>query len=152
MSDLEIEKIVACELDEIIYRTYGVFGPWLEVVPSRRIVEFRSVGTCYPRMDMEDSGDSFKVTAEIPGLSKDDVKVNVTKDTLEISGEIKEEGDKNYLYRERPYEFSRCICFPEEVIPDKVEAEAKNGILTLKVPKKTPTIKEKPVKVDIKEK
>nr|MDO8082378.1 Hsp20/alpha crystallin family protein [Candidatus Freyarchaeota archaeon] len=151
MSRVDIGDIVACEPD-VIYRTYGLFGPWLEVLPSRRIVEFRSVGGCYPRTNMEDNGDSYIVTAEIPGLSKDDIKVNVSSDILQISGEVKEEGDKNYLYRERPYEFSRCICFPEEIIPDKVEADLKDGILTLKVHKKEPTTVEKPVEVKVKEK
>lgn len=139
-----------CEPEEIIYRTYGVFEPWLEVFPPR-IIEVISLGTCYPRIDMEDSEEYFTVTAEIPGLSKEDIKVNVDKYTLEISGEVKKEEDKSYIYRERPYEFKRCICFPEEVIPDKVTAEVKNGILTLKVPKKKSVTEEKPLKVDIKE-
>jgi HSP20 family molecular chaperone IbpA len=151
MSYVDVEDVVACEPD-VIYRTYGVVGPWLEVVPSRRIIEYIPVGDCYPRMNVEDHSDSYVVIAEVPGISKDDVKVNVSSDTLQISGEVKEEGDKNYLYRERPFEFSRCISFPEEIVPDKVEAELKNGILTLKVLKKEPTPVDKPVEVDIKEK
>ncbi|WXG41823.1 MAG: Hsp20/alpha crystallin family protein [Candidatus Freyarchaeum deiterrae] len=143
---------MACEPDDVLYSTYGVFGPLLEVLPSRRIIEYRSSGGCYPRIDLEDNGDSYTITAEIPGLSKDDIKVNLSKDYLEISGEIKEEGDKKYLFRERPYEFGRTVCFPDEVIADKVIAEAKNGILTVKVMKKEPTPVDKPVEVDVKEK
>jgi HSP20 family protein len=107
-------------------------------------------------VDLVDNGDSYTVTAELPGLSKDQVTLNVTKDGLDIIGEVKEEKeekDKNYLHRERSYSaFRRCVVFPEEVIPDKAEAEMKKGILTVKLPKKEPTPKEEPVKVDIKEK
>lgn len=133
----------------------ALMKPWFDIVPSRRLVEFRPL-TRFPRLDLEDTGEGYTVTAEVPGLSKDQVNLNITKDSLEISGEIseeKEEKDKNYLHRERSYQsFRRCIVFPEEVIPEKADAEIKKGVLTLKVPKKEPTPKEEPVKVDIKEK
>jgi len=129
--------------------------PWYEVVSPRWFEEYEPIAR-YPKLDLVDNGDSYTVTAELPGLSKDKVKLNVTKDGLDIRGEVeeeKEEKDKNYLYRERSYSaFRRYVVFPEEVIPDKVEAEIEKGILTLKVPKKEPTPKEVPVKVDIKEK
>ncbi|MGQ9722314.1 MAG: Hsp20/alpha crystallin family protein [Candidatus Jordarchaeum sp.] len=132
----------------------ALLRPWFDIVPARRIVEFRPLSR-FPRLDLEDNGDGYTVTAEVPGLSKDQVNLNLTKDSLDISGEIseeKEEKDKSYLHRERSYQsFRRCIVFPEEVIPEKAEAEIKKGILTLKVPKKEPTPKEEPVKVDIKE-
>ncbi len=104
-------------------------------------------------MDIEDTGDSYKVTADMPRIPKDKVNINVTSDSLEISGgEEKEETDKNYLHRERFYEsFRRYVVFKDEVLPDKVEAEIKDGILTVKIPKKETTTKEEPAKVAIKD-
>lgn len=132
----------------------ALMRPWYEIVPSRRFIEFRPIMR-YPRLDLEDTGDSYTVTAELPGISKDNVDLNITKDSLDISGEFKEEKeekDKNYLHRERSYQsFRRCIVFPEEVIPEKAEANINKGVLTLKVPKKEPTPVEEPVKVDVKE-
>lgn len=128
--------------------------PWYEIVSPRWFEKYEQL-TRHPKVDLVDHGDSYTVTAELPGLSRDQVKLNVTKDGLDISGEVKEEKDekdKNYIHRERSYSsFRRCIAFPEEVIPDKAEAEIKKGILTVKVPKKEPSPKEEPVKVDIKE-
>jgi len=132
----------------------ALMKPWEQIIPSRRPTEFRPE-VRYPRLDLEDSGESYTVTAELPGLSKDQVDIKLTKDSLDISGEAKEEKeekDKNYLHRERSYaSFRRRIVFPEEVIPEKAEADMKKGVLTLKVPKKEPTPEEKPVKVKIKE-
>lgn len=132
----------------------ALMKPWEQIIPSRRLMEFRPE-IRYPRLDLEDNGDSYTVTAELPGLSKDQVDIKMTKDSLDISGEAKEEKeekDKNYLHRERSYtSFRRRIVFPEEVIPEKAEADMKKGILTLKVPKREPTPQEKPVKIKIKE-
>ena len=128
--------------------------PWFDIVPSRRTLGLGAV-TRLPKVDLVDNGDSYSVTADIPGLSKDQVNLNITKEGLEIHGEVeeeREEKEKNYLHRERSYtSFRRYIVFPSEVIPEKAEADIKKGILTLKVPKKEPTPAEEPVKVDIKE-
>lgn len=76
--------------------------PWFDIVPSRRTLELGAV-TRFPKVDLADNGDSYTVTAELPGLSKDQVNLNITKNSLEISGEVKEEmeeKEKNYLHRE----------------------------------------------------
>ena len=128
--------------------------PWFEIVPSKRILELEPV-TRFLRLDLADNGDSYTVTAELPGLSKDQVNLNITKDGLEIGGEVKEEKEekkKNYLHREKSYtSFRRYVAFPDEVLPEKAEANINKGILTLKVPKKEPTPVEEPVKVEVKE-
>ncbi len=142
------------DLFEEFHRSFeALMRPWFDIIPSRRI-EFPTL-TRFPRLDLEDTGEGYTVTADVPGIPKDNINLNITKDTLEISGELKEDKEekgKNYLHRERTYEsFRRCIVFPEEVVPEKAEAEIKNGILTLKVPKKEPTPKQEPVRVPIKE-
>lgn len=113
---------------------------WWPITPARRI---RPVRVGYPISDLEDKGDHYELKADLPGVSKDNVDITVTNDTLEISGEQKEakkEESENYLLRERRWaSFKRSYGFPDEVLPDEAEAEMKNGILTVKVPKKEPT-------------
>jgi HSP20 family protein len=128
--------------------------PWYEVISPEWFSEFEPV-VRYPSLDLVDNGDSYTVKAELPGITKDELKINVTKGGLDISAEVeeeKEEKGKKYIHRERSYSgFRRYLVFPKEVIPEKVKAEIKNGILTVKVPKKETISKEKPVKVEIKE-
>ena len=104
--------------------------------------------------DLEDAGDKFVVHAEVPGIPKDKIDVNVTKDDVEISGEAgteKEEKKKGYVFRERGYSsFYKSIAFPEEVVPEKAESTVKDGVLEVNVPKKTPTPEPKKHKVAVK--
>ncbi|MEX2705176.1 MAG: Hsp20/alpha crystallin family protein [Candidatus Freyrarchaeum guaymaensis] len=127
---------------------------WYPTMPERRLAEIEEM-VRYPYVDLIDEGDSYTVHAELPGLSKDQIELSLTNERLDLNAEVKEEKEetgKNYIHRERSYSaFRRCIVFPEEVVPEKAEAEMKKGVLTVKIPKKTPTPKVKPVKVEIKE-
>jgi HSP20 family protein len=104
--------------------------------------------------DLIDAGKEFKVCAEVPGIPKENLDIKVTKDGIEISGKAgvqREEEEKGYLVKERGYsEVYRKMSFPEEVIPEKAEANFKDGLLEVKIPKKTPTPKAKKHKVNIK--
>ena len=94
-----------------------------------------------PLVDLSDTGKEFVVKAEVPGINKDDLDIEVTENGIEISGEStseKQEGDesKGYVRRERSYaRFHRTLPLPEKVIPDKADAELKDGVLTVKLPK-----------------
>jgi len=94
-------------------------------------------------LDLVDTGKEFKVIAEVPGVSKKDLQVNITQNGLSICGETSTENkaeEKGYIRRERSYStICRNITFPEEVNPDKAEANLSDGILEIKVAKKTPT-------------
>jgi HSP20 family protein len=88
-------------------------------------------------------------TAEMPGLEKKDIKINVTEDMLEISAETKQEEkkeEKGYIYRERRSgSYYRAISLPSPVDPDNSKATYENGVLEIKMPKnevkkKTPLI------------
>ncbi len=110
--------------------------------------------TGYPATDIIDNGESYTVKADLPGLTKDKIEVKLTDEMIEISGkeeqEVTEEG-KNYLMRERSSTaFQRRLAFPEAVLAGKAEAEMKDGILMITVPKREPAPKEKLVKLDIK--
>jgi len=124
------------------------FFPITEIEQSYRLP------TRYAQVDLIDNGDTFLVTAELPGFTKDQVDVQINKDGLAIKAEIKEEKEekhKNYLHRERAYSsLQRFITFPEEIDPAKVEGSMKDGVLELKVSKKEPKPEEKPRKVELK--
>ncbi len=125
------------------------FFPWTTDIEQTMQLPAR-----YAPVDLVDNGDSYTITAELPGFNKDQVEVHVNKDGLSIRAECKEEKEeksKNYLHRERAYStMQRFIAFPEEVIPAKVEGSMKDGVLELKVPKKEPKPEEKPHKVALK--
>jgi len=99
----------------------------------------------FPVIDVIDEGDSYKIRAELPGFSKENVDVNVGEDVLELRAEVKSEPQqkgrfgRKYLSRESAYSaFQRSIQFPEHIVPSKVEGTMKDGILELTIPKKEP--------------
>jgi HSP20 family protein len=95
----------------------------------------------YPVLDIVDQGDYYEVTAELPGFNKDNVNIQVGDDTLQLTAQVQSEhkGGK-YMSHERSYSaFQRVIQFPEQVVGTKVDGTMKDGILSLKVPKKEPT-------------
>lgn len=109
--------------------------------------------TRYPLCDLVDQGENYVVRAELPGIKRDMVDVELNKDTLRMSAEIEEQdevSEGDYLHRERTYSsISRTIRFPEEVNPDKVEANMEDGVLTLTIGKKEPKPEEKMRKVKL---
>ncbi|MHA1385438.1 MAG: Hsp20/alpha crystallin family protein [Candidatus Helarchaeota archaeon] len=98
-------------------------------------------------MDLIDKGDKYSIIAEIPGIPKEDINIEITKNVLEIKAEnktVKEEKKEGYIKRERGQRsFYRRVVLPEEIIADKIEAELKNGILSIDIPKKEPEPKKK---------
>jgi HSP20 family protein len=106
-----------------------------------------------PSMDVVDLGDKYQLTVEMPGISRDDINIEVTPNDLEISAEKKtqdEEKRKNWLKRERSStSFYRYLELPEELKTNDVDAQFKDGILTLTLPKVEPkrTHESKKVKV-----
>jgi len=94
-------------------------------------------------LDLIDTGDKYKVVAEMPGVLKKDVEVKITPNAINICGEKKFEtkkDDHGYIRHERSYStLCRSMAFPEEVLPDKADATLSNGILEVHVSKKTPT-------------
>lgn len=92
-----------------------------------------------PQIDMSEDDKSVKVIAELPGMNEKDIDINLSKDSLTIKGQKKEEkeqkGEQTY-YAERSFgSFTRVIPLPTEVNPDKAEANFSNGVLTVSMPK-----------------
>lgn len=94
----------------------------------------------YPLIDVIDTNEELVIYAEIPGVSKEDVKVKIQNDVLTISGTRKEPAmpeKANCLINEREFgEFMRSIRLPYPVDVDKVNAEYKDGVLKITLPKR----------------
>ncbi len=99
----------------------------------------RREGPWLPLVDIEENGDQITVRAEVPGLTKDDIKVSVVGNNLALSGERKhecEENGKTFHRIERTYgKFHRLIALPSDVDNSKVKAQYRDGILTIVLPK-----------------
>ena len=82
--------------------------------------------------------DAYDIMALVPGLSADDLDIEVLNDTVSIRGEFKSDGDEGakYLVSELPDgHFSRVITLPTAADAEHVEANIKNGVLSLRIPK-----------------
>jgi HSP20 family protein len=105
-----------------------------------------------PAVDLFEEKDDIVVKAELPGIDKNNVEVNLTNHTLTIKGEKKKEEEvkeENYYRAERSYgSFVRMLELPKDVHADKVKASFKNGILEVRLPK-TEEAKTKEVKVKV---
>lgn len=120
------------------------------------ISPYRAVGGLaarQPLVDLADNGREYVLTAELPGVNKEDLDLRVTPDGIEFAAETrrdKEENEKDYYYRERSYEsFRRALSFPEEVLAEQADAKLKDGVLEVRVPKKEPSPRHEPVKVRV---
>ena len=105
----------------------------------------------FPAINVWAAEESARVTAEIPGVSKDDLDINVTGDTLTLSG-VRSQNDlpegARYHRQERRFgEFSRSIQLPYTVDVNKVKAVFKNGVLSVDLPR---VEAEKPKKITVK--
>ena len=104
-----------------------------------------------PALDITEDEHAFAVTAELPGLKKEDVQIQFEDGVLAISGEKRHETetkDKSWHRMERRYgEFRRVFRLPLAVEEEKVTAEYKEGILRVTVPK---VAEAKPKRVEVK--
>lgn len=109
----------------------------------------------YPRVDVVDYNDRVEILAEIPGLSKDEVSVEVQENVLTISGQkVKKVEDKEstgkYIRRELKHSsFKRSFTLGDQINKNSPEAKFENGLLTIILSKVKPTIPEtKKIKIN----
>lgn len=111
-----------------------------------------SLASWAPAVDVHETENELVVTADLPGMNEKDLDVHVENNMLTISGERKTESnvkDDNYLRVERSYgSFSRSFSLPNTVNPEAIAAEYKNGVLTVKLPKRAEA-KSRQVKVNV---
>jgi len=107
--------------------------------------------TWAPLSDIIETDDSYRIALDIPGVDKNDIKVNIKNGMLCISGERKNEKEyknSNYYKIEKVYgKYYRSFDLPENIDEQKIEAEVKNGSLIVNLPK---TEDSKPKQIDIK--
>jgi HSP20 family protein len=92
-----------------------------------------------PAMDLVEKDDHLELRADLPGMSEDDVNVEIRDRVLTISGERKDEQEETregYRRIERAFgRFSRSITLPDGIDPNEVEANFDNGVLVVTIPK-----------------
>lgn len=94
-----------------------------------------------PPVDIVDRGQTYEITAELPGMDANNIDVKFADGALTIKGEKTEEKEEkkkdSYLSERRYGSFSRSFRVPDGVDADKIEANFKNGVLKLTLPKST---------------
>jgi HSP20 family protein len=97
------------------------------------------LGGGFPALDLREDKDNFVVTAELPGMKKDDIGVSLHEGSLSISGERKSEEkvENAEVYRSERFlgRFQRTVTLPAPVAADKIKAQYKDGVLTITLPK-----------------
>ncbi len=100
---------------------------------------FSGLQNWYPSADIAESKDAYMVKVELPGVTKEDVKTTLQENVLTIQGEKKQEKETketNYHRLERTYgSFSRSFRLPSLIKADKIDANYKDGVLTIVLPK-----------------
>jgi HSP20 family molecular chaperone IbpA len=107
-----------------------------------------------PDIDVIDLGIELHLVADLPGVKKEDINIELTPDTVDIAAEPQAEMEPEqqpYTCRERGCAYKRKIYLPASVIPEKAKARFNNGVLEITMPRKKPVEKVKAVKVNIKD-
>ena len=138
------------EMEDLQNRLSGLFG---RASARRKNGEQESIAVAEwaPLVDITEDDKEYLIKAELPEVRKDDVKVAVENGVLTISGERKsekEEKNKKYHRIERAYgSFERTFIVPDDADADKVNAEFKDGVLRVHLPKSE---KAKPKQIEVK--
>ncbi|MGZ4886064.1 MAG: Hsp20/alpha crystallin family protein [Halobacteriota archaeon] len=107
-----------------------------------------------PDVDVIDLGLEIHLVADMPGVKKGDIDIDLTPNTIDITAEPQAEMERDqqpYARRERGFSYKRRIYLPASVIPEKAKARFNNGVLEITMPRKEPVEKVKAVKVNIKD-
>lgn len=103
----------------------------------------RALSNQYPPVEVREEKESFLLTAEVSGLAKEDLAIEVKNGVLTLSGEKKltnSEDKEGYFYSERSYgKFARSFNIGENVSSEEVEASYKDGLLFVRLKKNKPT-------------
>lgn len=127
-------NLTAPEITADIARMFEEFG---------RVPSFENFGkTFVPACEISETKDHFHMSVDLPGIKKEDIKIELKDNALTISGERKQEkkgdGDKNAHYVERFYGgFTRIFKIPETADGEKIQARYENGVLEIDIPKTT---------------
>jgi HSP20 family protein len=125
------------EMDRL-FDDFGFGGNLLGPVLGRELTRFGEMGQWSPQVEVFERGGQLVVRADLPGMTKDDVNVEVADDALVIRGERRserEENEEGYYRSERSYgSFYRQIPLPEGVNAENANATFRNGMLEITMP------------------
>lgn len=92
--------------------------------------------TGWPQLEIDQQDDQIRVVAELPGVDEKDVELTIEDGVLSLSGEKRSERKDESGYSERSYgRFERRIALPSNIDEDKCQADFKNGVLTVTIPR-----------------
>ncbi len=155
-------KGISRRMQKPVYSSYSAFDPFYEMSRMQSFVNnllsyandydmsdngFLSSGMFNAMLDMEERDNAYIVKVDLPGMDKDSINIEIKDGQLIISGEKRSEYEEdnksgNYYRRERSVGyFSRVIPLPDDVNEEKINAEYKNGVLMVTLPKKEESIK-----------
>ena len=122
----EFEQVTE-RMRRMLDETFGSFG-W----PSSA-----ETGGWSPLVDIEEADDAYLVEAELPGVRREDVNIELVGNELTITGEVKQRERKGALRRQTRHtgRFEYRVGLPAQVDGDKIDASLKEGVLTVRVPK-----------------
>lgn len=145
-------KIIArprTEFDIFPRYFHGIFDE-----SAKSVATIAPSGSYIPRVNIAEDATNIYLSAELPGLTKDDVKITVTDGVLTLRGqkksETKIEGRNFHRIEQRSGTFVREFTLPENANDDAVQASFKNGMLEVIVPKKEVTVpKERHIEINV---
>lgn len=107
-------------------------------------------GEYAPSMDVRETPEAFVIEADIPGMDKKDVQIEVNDNVVTVKGERhseRDQNDKDYHFTERRFgSFRRSVAIPGGFVNENVSAKFENGVLTITLPKQE---EKKPRKIDV---
>lgn len=125
------------EWDRYIDRLFH--HPFSLMRPSSLWDDFSKLEELSPSVDIFEEGNDLVVKAELPGMTKDDVKITITENLITLTGEKKHEETitkEDYQWCECSYgSFTRSFRLPDNVNIDEAKAEFRDGVLRVRLPK-----------------
>jgi len=142
----EMDKLFSDFYQQPWYRQLGRGRPSEEAGSESRMPALRRAFT-----DVQETDKDIIITAELPGMNKEDIELKVTSDRIEIKAqkkeEVREEKEGQRYYQSKYAGFSRTIPLPTGAKQDQIKVTYKNGILEIILPKKEIT-KSQSIKID----
>lgn len=115
-----------------------LFNQFVEPVPMDLSLPMTLSSTMAPALDIRETDDAYLVSVDVPGMDKDDVKIELDNNQLRVFGERREEryeGDKSARTERYFGWFERTVTLPSQVRDEQIEATMKNGVLHIAIPK-----------------
>ena len=124
----ELEQVTE-RMRKMLDETFGGFGRWPSLLHE-------SAGWS-PLVDIEEDDDAYVLEAELPGVKRDDVDIELVGNELAITGELRDKERAGVVRRRtrRTGRFDYRVTLPEQVDAEQIDAALAKGVLTVRVPK-----------------